>query len=224
METVLESNKKRESYSKLSPISLDHRLHKYRKAITTQSKAPNFEAMFQKDDIIFSVEQLPEEIALFFNERIENNSRETRSQHFMLHLVKCEPTSNNTSICLEENDSFTLNKSSDNLQETTDKSYAREHNSSKPDALLKQLEVHRVTMKRMIPVSLATWVLFFSVLSSVFLTVLYISLKLRIALINPWYLFPLIIGSIGMIGTSFFAIYEWRKNYNASQKKKDREE
>lgn len=120
-----------------------------------------------------------------------------------------------------DNDIITVHRSAPNRnQKSTDILKSEDYNNNDTNALFHQLEVYRRSMKRMVPVSLAILAGFFLVLSSVLLTILIISIKLKTVILNPWYMIPLTVGSIGLLVTVMLAVHEWRKALNVTQEKK----
>lgn len=232
METVLEPKKDKKATSKLRPKALKYGRHIYHKVIVSGStdndnetslflnldyndksnplRKRGVEEVFRVKEYILELENLSEEFDRISREGFSSEVQTTKS----VRIVKATP-----SLFSEPDHFSTRGSAKKDSQESTDIFESEEYYKTDSDTLLAQLEVQRNTMKRLLPVSLAIWAALFLILSSAFLTILFISLKLKIVIINPWYLFPLAVGSVGLLATVLIAVHEWRKSLNATQKK-----
>lgn len=232
METVLEPKKEKKVTSKLRPKAIKYGRHIYHKVSVSGSTDNDNETSLFLDldyddksnplrrggveeelrvkEYILELENLSEE---FDSISREDFSSEVQTTQFV-RIVEAKP-----SLFSGSDHISTRGSAKNDSQESTDKFESEEYNKTDSDTLLAQLEVQRNTMKRLLPVSLAIWTALFLILSSAFLTILYISIKMKIVIINPWYLFPLAVGSVGLLATVLIAVHEWRKSLNATQKK-----
>lgn len=226
METVLEPKKEKKVTSKLRPKAIKYGRHIYHKvSVSGSTDNDNETSLFlilDNDDKSNPLKRGGVEEVL----RVKEYILELENLSEVFDSISREDFSSEAQfVCIVEakpsgSDHFSTRGSAKNdSQESTDKFESEKYNKTDSDTLFAQLEVQRNTMKRLLPVSLAIWAALFLILSSAFLTILYISIKMKIVIINPWYLFPLAVGSVGLLATVLIAVHEWRKSLNATQKK-----